>query len=360
MGRILRSLLVLGMLVTTGFVGRTTASHAATAFIPGTVPRFITIHHPISAAQIASSSTLPTWSASFSSGGTSYPFTIVGTSPLKGSATTVIPVTIIPLKIVIGTNTFDGSTKVSDTVNSPLFKTANFGADLGTTQYLDAFQRAEFWAGIKVKAPNYHVLLGNPTVAPTVTLTPSRLFAQVTTDPSTGKKIGEVDVNWLDLQLSALAPTFGAGTIPVFLSYNTYATSGGGCCIGGYHSALGLSTSAQTYSWTTDTDAGVNGGFSNDINATSHELGELFNDPFVNNSVPSWNVPSQPQYGCQSVLEVGDPLVLVNVNIPGYPQYHAQDLAEFSWFARRSPSASYNGYYTFANNFSAVSSSTGC
>ncbi len=34
-----------------------------------------------------------------------------------------------------------------------------------------------------------------------------------------------------------------------------------------------------------------------DINALSHENAEWLNDPFVNNIVPAWSVPSEPQYG---------------------------------------------------------------
>src|SRR5256886_4358429 len=45
------------------------------------------------------------------------------------------------------------------------------------------------------------------------------------------------------------------------------------------------------------------------IHALSHEVSEWLNDPFVNNVVPAWSVPFEPQYGCSNYLETGDPLV---------------------------------------------------
>ena len=37
---------------------------------------------------------------------------------------------------------------------------------VGNTQYADAFQRANFWNSVSRRSPDYHVLLGQPTVAP--------------------------------------------------------------------------------------------------------------------------------------------------------------------------------------------------
>src|SRR6202790_386100 len=62
---------------------------------------------------------------------------------------------------------------------------------------------------------------------------------------------------------------------PVFClcsSPMTFLTSGGGCCIGGYHSANGAQPSGQTYSHATYVDSP--GSFSQDVSALSHEIGE--------------------------------------------------------------------------------------
>ncbi len=77
-----------------------------------------------------------------------------------------------------------------------------------------------------------------------------------------------------------------------------------------------------------------------------------YNDPFITNAVPPWSVPSQPQYGCTGLLEVGDPLVGVTFTVNGY---HPQDEAFFSWFARQRTSIGINGQYTYLDSFATSS-----
>ncbi len=78
------------------------------------------------------------------------------------------------------------------------------------------------------------------------------------------------------------------------------------------------------------------------------------NDPFVDNPAPNWYSPIAPQYGCSNILEVGDPLVGVAINVG---VWHPQDEAFFSWFARQSPSLGVNGQYTYLGTFSTYSPS---
>ena len=100
----------------------------------------------------------------------------------------------------------------------------------------------------------------------------------------------------------------------------------------------------------------MQGGFGEDVSALSHELSEWLNDPpFTNNKVPSWMVPSQPQYGCSNALETGDPLVGVVFTVHGFSNSHLQDEAFFSWFARQSPSIAINGLYTYLGTFKTYS-----
>ena len=123
------------------------------------------------AAQFALSalaSPLPTFAyniqASSALGGGFYSGTILGRNPLnRGKTTTTIPTQIIPLVITIddtaggsGIVTYDPTvpdacvtgnpTDVSVITGSPIFTnnawTMN-GVNIGTTQYIDAFQRAE-------------------------------------------------------------------------------------------------------------------------------------------------------------------------------------------------------------------------
>src|SRR6266550_2628675 len=79
----------------------------------------------------------------------------------------------------------------------------------------------------------------------------------------------------------------------------------------------------------------------------AHSVMKWFNDPFTNNVVPNWISPIAPQYGCNNFLEVGDPLVGVVFTVQGFSSDHLQDMALFSWFARKSASISIHGLYTY-------------
>lgn len=324
---------------------------AAPKGIAGT-PHFVHFTKNFADSNLATAS-LKHWSSSFSYKGKTYKYSMVGTNPTKGSATTTVATTIVPLKLVFtGGKSFDGTSKVSQTTGSPIFKSAQFIS--GNTQYGDAIQRAEFWNSVSTKSSNYHVLLGTPTIHTTVTLNVPAIDGSVQLD-SSGHLIGTADINWFDGQMQSLLTSlhFTQNMLPVFLSDNTYLYQGtvSQCCIGGYHNAT---SKLQTYIWTTNSDAGVEGGFGEDVSAFSHELSEWLNDPFTNNTVPSWSVPSQPQYGCSSVLETGDPLVGVLFSAPG-STLHLQDEAFFSWFARQSPSIAINQLYTYLGTFTTYS-----
>ena len=345
------------MIVVTMALGFSTSTPALAAGYPivhGT-PRFAVITH----GNLSQPYTPPppdplaTWSSSFTFGGTTYPFTMVGTNPTLGSVKTIVPAIVVPIKLVFQiakTQAFDGTIRVHDLTQSPMFRPANFisGSNI---QYGDAFQRAEFWNSVSTTSKSYHVLISNPpTVAATVTINVPLADGSVGNDGS-GHLIGLIDIGYLDSQLVPLLSAYTPNTLPIFLSDDTYATQSGSCCIGGFHSAV--AATGQTYMWTTDSDPGVEGGFGDDVGAFSHELGEWLNDPFVNNTVPNWVVP--PTGGCQGNLEVGDPLVGTNFSVSGYPTYHLQDLAFFSWFARQSPSIGIKGRYDFTGVFSTFS-----
>ncbi|HZU67391.1 MAG TPA: hypothetical protein VFA09_08935 [Ktedonobacteraceae bacterium] len=319
-------------------------------------PRFYEFHHTFTPQQLAQSA-LTTWTSSFKSEGRTWTYTMVGTNPSKGSATTTTPVTIVPLLMKFSDgNSFDGTGQVPVLTGSPLFQNAPFIS--GTTQYGDAVARAEFWNSVNKKSPNYHTLLGTPTIANTVTMNIPSADGATAHDPSTGKLIGLVNINWLDPQLQGLITSmhFTNNMLPIFLSYMVYATAGapvlGNCCIGGYHNAL---QNMQTYIWTTQVDEGVQGGFSEDVSASSHEILEWFNDPYTNNVVPNWKSPIAPQYGCNNLLEVGDPLVGVLFTVNGFSSDHLQDVAFFTWFAREKKSKAINHLYTYLGTFTGLS-----
>jgi hypothetical protein len=111
--------------------------------------------------------------------GQPYTGKILGRNPTdRGKTTTNIPTQIVPLIITItgaSTHVYDptavdpcitpGShTDVEAVTSSPIFTNNPYtmnGVNVGTTQYIDAFQRAQFWS--LVGGSTYHLML-NPSV----------------------------------------------------------------------------------------------------------------------------------------------------------------------------------------------------
>jgi len=294
---------------------------------------------------------LQTWAGTFVYQGATNHFTMVGTDPSSTNTTTTVPVFIIPVRLGYkgsnGTKTiFDpsthilpnGKTVVQNVLDSPIFNNLDYvqgGTDVGNTQYIDAYQRGNFWTNVMTNT-NYHVLLGTPTVLPTRTLVVPSADGSVGTE--FGVKVGLADINWFDSQINLVIKHYTQITpasLVIFVTYDSYLTEFGGCCIGGYHSVTG----SQTYAHFTYLD--VPGVFSQDVSALSHEVGEWMDDPLTNNT----------QGACGGLLENGDPLEGES-NYGGYPYslngftYNLQDLVFLKYFGQ-TPATSVNSWDTF-------------
>src|SRR3569832_1873165 len=266
-------------------------------------PLFVTLPNHMSLAPRGTpAAQLVQWNGSFRDlTGKTVNYVMVGTNPATTNTSSTVPVYIIPIKMVYGrlngNMTFDpvghvlpnGRNIVQNITASPLFNNLNFtqgGTNLGTTQYIDAYQRGNFWSSV-VTNSGYHVLLGSPTVLSEQTINVSTLLG------------------WVLFFLSGFAQ-INPGVLPIFVTYDIYLTQTGSCCIGGYHSANGTNPGGQTYSYATYVDSA--GAFSQDDSALSHEIGEWMDDPFVNNTVNSTD---------NSLMENGDPLE-GNANYGGF------------------------------------------
>jgi len=292
---------------------------------------------------------LPQWTFNWTSSFNHRNFSsvIIGTDPSQTNTTTTVTVAVIPIKMVYGstngnmtfdptTNYFPGVSTVQMVMGSPIFKSAvdyvQGGVDLGKTQYIDAYQRGNFWSDVASNT-NYHVLLKAVTATSlTQTFTVPKSEGNVISNPWSGISTGTADINWFDSQLQGVITKLKipANVLPLFLTYNVYLTEFGECCIGGYHSANGPAPSGLTYSYSTQISQATVPVFSQDIGALSHEIGEWLMDPFTTNASPC---PSN------SILEVGDPLETdTNPEFGDYPYkvgaftYHPQDLVFISWF----------------------------
>lgn len=316
--------------------------------------------------------TIPTWTSSFDYQGVTYPFTMIGTDPSLGSATTTIPTEIVPLSFAFSNGvTLDGTSEVANTIASPIFHSASFTS--GNTQFGDAMQRAEFWNSVSTVSPGYHVLLGAPTVLATESFSVPANQGFEFTGSVSGQPIGLMSAQWFDQKLGNLLSSLHIGptTIPIFLTFDTflYVSSPSVCCILGFHGAT-TSLNGQghqqvnTYIFASYSNPGIFGavpGFApiQDISGLSHEVAELFNDPLIGNIVPNWSVPAEPQYGCNNALEVGDPLVDFDYTVVLHgAKYHPQDIAFAPWFEKAASSFSQGGQFTYLGTF--TTSSAGC
>ena len=306
---------------------------------------------------LAATTPLQTWNGSFSYAGKTYNYNMVGTKPSSNTTATISTI-VIPVKIVISARngvktTYDpnsvpsntgGKSALANTVISPIFSSGvdftSAGVDMGKTQYIDAYQRANFWG---TGDTGSHLLLGGPTVASTVTLSPPPRYGS--TGTVFGFTAGLVDINWFDSQLHTIMTNLGItpNTFPIFLTYNVYLTQNRSCCIGGYHSSTGLVSAPQSYAHATYVSRV--GAFAQDVSALSHEVGEWADDPLVVNTNGN-NTPC-------GILENGDPLENnANFGDFGYASggftYNLQDLVTLPYFGAP-PSTSVNGEFTFHN-----------
>jgi hypothetical protein len=321
---------------------------------------------------------VPNFSSSFTFGGVTYPYTMVGRNP-KARQTTVVPTTYVPMSFFFdefvdqnGNNiTIDATAITKEIKQSPLFQNASYAT--GNTQFEDSVMRAEFYPlfnrnGDNDVDDNYHVLLGTPQTLTPVTIEVPVGSSEVFVDTN-GAFFALIDINFINSQLNTLTQTEGISVqaIPIFLTRNAvYGDFQNGqpldCCIGGYHGAFETGSTPnkiflQTFAFSTSLDSDVadfifgDPGIFSDINALSHELGETLNDPFTNNTTPNYQIPGAPAGACQNILEDGDIVEnltpdYTSVTLNGFT-YHPQTLGLLQWFEGISPSNAINGDYSF-------------
>ena len=328
--------------------------------------------------------------------------TIVGTLPTDPSTTTIqVDVVPVVLNITQGGVLYSFSPTQGDAgclpINytafsllsgSPFFENVPItmnGVSEGTTQYLDAFQRAE----LAYVVPNHHTTLlgvGFPPLTinlsvPATGNSTAKVFD--TQDLGRGSQCGNnsgsvnlqnklavVKLSTLDSSLRNYITARGAQIQPshlvLFLLYNSISANvdatdffninnQNNCCFLGYHDSYtrNVNNPGQTYA-VAEFDGRNQTIFSGvaDVSVISHELAEWANDPSGANPVPAWGNIGQVQ-GCQTNLEVGDPLsgTLAPSITLGVFTFHFQELAFLSWFVGDHPSQGAGGKYSSNGTF---------
>ncbi len=352
----------------------------------------------IGQASVASSPMLPLWVFDIQSprDNSNYTGVMVGKDPFNGGTVSTVPTYVVP--IIVQTNTIGasfnsktgiistspGATRFDPTApdfgclaapnnialrlfeQSPILNTARFdfgGTPIGDTQYVDAFQRANFWQAIGGTAlSDYHVLLTPHTLPPIFINVPAQYGTTLPQAdfPACGPT-AIIDINWFDTYVTnrVLPALKSAGVNPssfpiLFVNNVVWAfapTNLGECCILGYHGTT--SFPIQTYSPADFDTTGLFGAGEKDTAVLSHEVSEWMNDPFGNNATPAWGGTGQVVGACQNNLEVGDPLSGSNaprIYMPNGYTYHLQELAFFSWFFG-APSIGVNDWYSNNGTF---------
>jgi len=329
------------------------------------------------AAEAANGTSIPIWTTSITASQNEkrYQVTIVGQDPrsrLSDPMTTIVA-NIIPIVVTFSDGTtLDPTTRscgetvspLSAVLASPLFNATRFspkGTNVGDTQYVDAFQRANFWtftnpSGIN---PDYHVLL-KPKLGTKVTIqvpaSDGRAFSRH------GCGAAAVTMAYAVQQGLTLVPSLAGEpwgvkptTVAIFLLHNIeFDTTLGVSGDVGFHAAIpnpAFDGAAQTVAVASYLDPAI-APHEPDVAVLSHEIGEWMNDPFGRNGTPPWGNTGQVDGHCQSNLEVGDPLTGTTFPVRRNGlNYHLQELAFFSWFYGPKTSIGVNGDYSFNGTF---------
>ena len=353
----------------------------------------------------AAATSVPMWSYSVISSRdeNQYPGVMIGRSPFfHGARTTNIPVVIIPVKFTMtdhasgGATVYDPSaadatcsphgTALALLQASPILTAANFtmpfsgGINVGSGQYIDEFQRANFWSHVSPTGNRFHTTLSPVTVAPTQSVAvPAGDGKGYASGPGFCGSLGGLNGAWWDPVIfvgggggeaqTLITNLTSAGTIkptqfPIFLFYNVIMNQddesecASGCALG-YHNSQNFPV--QTYGvidWDTTGLFTGSGQTTGNSSVASHEVGEWMDDPLGTNPVPSFGHIGQVQ-GCQNNLEVGDALsgTVVPPVSAGGMNYDLQELAFFSWFYG-APSIAVDGTFsdngTFASDAGAI------
>jgi hypothetical protein len=316
-------------------------------------------------------------------------FNMVGNAPQQtGAGTTTFHAPIIPVLVQFLNAdgaiaaTSDPMPKLQATLNSPVFSNTKFSSSPKPTQFADAVQRAQFY---HQAGPNWHTLL-DPSVKAERTIKVPYGDYYLVLNPDGSCCLAYL-VDFTIMVNLLFPPTFPIDTTTVigaaelagdmttkditttfFNSVYMYSgpnpPSPANCCWSGFHDydyepgatsgALPRAYVSDFASWITPGFFGNAQGVLGDVFALSHEMAEIFNDPFGAtlgslDVTPWWLSGSL----CQWNLEVGDAAEAVPNS--SYPitmngmTYHLQNVALLQWFESSGHSDALDGAFSYPN-----------
>ena len=305
-----------------------------------------------------------------------YSYSMIGHSP-KAGGTTSIPNEVIPLELqLIGpdnvTVIYDqdpsapqdlGLSDVSLLTQGPIWNdTTTYpgggGLPADTGQFVDTTFRASFHG---VKAANWHTPLDPPTF-PTKHYVGQLFYNNGDwacfngeLPPCTSFQVVNINSisNIFEQILSPTQEDPPSTEVPFILTdfVTAFIPNNGGCCVLGFHSAQPGNeggNSVLVWGWATYIPQSSNNPFAPfgyDSFVSSHEMSELYHDPFVQTTgtlVSPW-VDGSASFG-QANLETGDAIEAMKdvdsdyhvplVTTGGAYTYHTQNEALLPWFTR--------------------------
>ena len=322
-------------------------------------------------------------------------YSMVGNAPEHGG-TTIINAPIIP--VTLDLRNADGSPRfvvnqfgvsvpliskpdpfLADFVSSPVYNNSSYSSSPVPTQLNDAEQRATF--NNKARSDWHTLLAPNVVTRRTMVLLAGTYFFALNddgtcclfvlvSDPVFSNKLAppvaadnSTVIGAAELAGDMTTKDITTAFFPnVFLFENNNVKD---CCVLGFHTldveagdaANGNLTKFFVFNYASWINPGLFLGGVQDVSAHSHEMAEIFNDPFVgfdgiHNITPFWN-SGTPQNGneCQDLLEVGDVVeVLPNPTTPitiGNFTYHPQTIALLPWFEFEQKSSAIDHAYSY-------------
>jgi hypothetical protein len=308
-------------------------------------------------------------------------------SPPTTTGTTAFPAPVVP--VIVSLRNADGSQRyvngqplisdpsqyVQPSLSSPVFSKSGYSSSSTPSQFTDAIQRAEYWGR---EQSNWHTML-SPTVRAPLQMNLLRGTYRFALNPD-GSCCAFILVDAQTFQNELFPPTYpvdnttvmgqaelngaiNTKSISTFLFPNTFLYFNGdpsNCCVLGFHSfdyepgaaSSGGLPRAYVMNYSSWISPGLFGDAFTDVTGLSHEMSELFNDPFVgafgDNQTPWWLAPNGV---CQNNRETGD--VIEGLSDATYPitmngfTYHPQNEALLPWFAFQSSSTAIDGAYSY-------------
>ena len=323
---------------------------------------------------------------------------IVGSDPLAGPMkTTNLTVGLIPVRLTFparpasskgGSPTpqivfdptepscVDGKSGLAIAEDSPVFNDSEYvmnGVNVGRTQYVDAFERANFWQG--GKAADYHILFKLkvlPKVDVTVPLNEGDAFEGGCFE-NNSLNLGNMRQEWFDnyVRQTLLPGLIARGVVnsemlPIFYLDTVTMTpeSDPEGAVYNYHYGMDSKGKMQFYSVVTFNADGTTPPSSGDPapdEPLSDELVDWVSDPYNSNQTPAWGYVGLT-LGCHSGYFPSYPLAAADYHFIDQNDhtYTVTELEYFSWFFDQARSIAAGEAYSDHGTLKKPASAGGC